>query len=480
MSSSPLNFPNTPRARCRAVALLSLAALGGCVSPPRSKVSSLPVELPQSWAARADAAGPFDAARWTDDFSDAQLESIVGEALARNFDLQSAEARLRAATASSISNRADIWPSASIAATGSKSRRSAAAGIQQTPTAETYGLNARVAWEIDLWGKIRNGYRADLADEQAAVGDYRAARLSIAASVARAWYDAIEAAQQYELELRILEAIRSGQQIVEENFESGIARALDVRLVRANVADSESSLEQRRRSRDAAIRSLETLLGRYPANEMAVAASLPSIDPAMPVGLPSELLLRRPDVIAAERRLAAAEQRKFEAGKARLPSIDLALTRGTSSSDVSEIFEYMERRIWSQSLNIAQTLFQGGRLKADHERAKALNDQALADYAAVVLTAVREVEDALAAQRSLQLDYAAQKVAADESVHAEALAWEEYGRGLSDITTALDAVRRSIESQRSLIQVSNQRLQSRIDLYLALGGGFELEPPAQG
>src|SRR5690606_13761793 len=120
----------------------------------------------------------------------------------------------------------------SLGASGSKSRRSSAAGIQQTPTAETYGLNARVAWEIDLWGKIRNGYRADIADEQAAIADHRAARLSIAASAARSWYDAIEAAQQYELERRILEAIRAGQRIVEENFESGIAGALDVRLVR--------------------------------------------------------------------------------------------------------------------------------------------------------------------------------------------------------------------------------------------------------
>lgn len=462
----------------RAAVFAVLAFLTGCVSSPERKLEELAISPPSAWSAMPEQVTAFEPQSWTDDFDDPQLERIVDEALAHNLDLEAAAARMDAALASAVSNRAGFWPSLNASGSGSKARRSSASGIQQTPTAETYGLSARFAWEIDLWGKLRNGYKAALADEEAAIADYLAARLSIAARTAKAWYAAIEAIQQLELETRSLDALESSAQIVEESFASGIAGALDVRLVRANLASARSTLEQRERVRDAAVRSLETLLGRYPANELEVATSLPDLEEVVPIGMPSELLLRRPDVIAAERRLAAAEQRKFEAGKARLPSIDLSLVRGTSDSNVENVFDFVERRIWSQSLNVAQPLFQGGRLAANHRRSRADYEQAVANYSLTVLNAFREVENALGEQDSFARDYAYLQVAAQESVQAEELAWEEYGRGLSDITTALESVRRSIAARRSLIQVSSQRIQSRIDLYLALGGGLNAELPA--
>jgi len=136
----------------------------------------------------------------------------------------------------------------------------------------------------------------------------------------------------------------------------------------------------------------------------------------------------------------------------------------------------MDFRVWSQSATFAQTLFQGGRLRANFRRSKANYEVALANYASSVLTAFREVENALGNQDSFERDYESQKIAAEESAAAEVLAWEEYGRGLTDITTALDAVRRNITAQRGLIGVSNQRIQSRIDLYLSLGGGLGYGP----
>jgi len=210
-----------------------------------------------------------------------------------------------------------------------------------------------------------------------------------------------------------------------------------------------------------------------------VAGKIPDVSGPVPAGLPSELLLRRPDVISVERTLAANEQRKFETSKARIPSINLTLSRGTSTRDLEDVFDIIDRRVWSQALNFSQVWFQGGRLRANFRRAKANYEQSLANYANTVLTAFREVEGALSNQSSFDRDYESQKIAAEESAAAETLAWEEYGRGLTDITTALDAVRRNITAQRSFIQVANQRVQARIDLYLALGGGFDLEPEAE-
>lgn len=464
-----------PKQQAATGALLALFALGlsACVSSPDSRLASLEAEVPVSWSEAWGGGETFESAGWTDDFGDPRLQAIIAESLEFNYDLRVAGARLDASLAGTTANRSDIWPTLNLSGSGNKSRRSSASGVSQTAYNESYGLNARFSWEIDLWGKLRNGYRAELADAEAAIADYEAARLSIAARVAKAWYAAVEANQQYELELRILDALSESSRIVEENFASGIARALDVRLIRANLASSKSSLEQRRRSRDAAIRNLETLLGRYPKNEIDVVSTFPELSEGIPAGLPSELLLRRPDIIAAERRLAAAEQRRFESSKARLPSIDLNLSRGTSVGELSDIFEIVEERIWSQSLGVAQTLFQGGRLKANYRRSRAQYEQNLASYAQTVLTAFREVENALSYQDSYAIDYEALKVAAFESVEAEKLAWDEYSSGLTDITTVLDSVRRSISAQRSYIQVANQRIQSRIDLYLALGGGFE-------
>lgn len=458
----------------RGIALAPLGLwLSACVSSPASRVAKLEVEVPDDWSATAEASDDYVGDAWLADLDDPRLMGIIEEALAYNHDLKAAAARLDAALATTVANRADFWPSLGVSGTGNRTRRSQASGVSQTSFNESFGLTARLNWEIDLWGKVRNGYRAELADAEAAWADYQAAKLSLTARVAKAWYAAVEANEQFELEKRILEALTESSQIVEENFASGIAGALDVRLIRANLASSKSSLEQRRRTKDATTRTLETLLGRYPKSEIEIATGFPEIPVGIEAGLPSDLLLRRPDVLAAERRLAAAEQRKFETSKARLPSFDLSLSRGTSASEVDGIFEFIENRIWSQSLTIAQTLFQGGRLRANYQRSKAQYEQSVETYAQTVLTAFREVEIALANQDSYAADYEALKVAAEESVEAEKLAWEEYSSGLTDITTVLDSIRRSITAQRSYIQVANQRIQSRIDLYLALGGGME-------
>ena len=422
--------------------------------------------------------GQFEPQSWMDDLADPKLEAVMAEAMQHNFGILAAEARLDAALAGTIASSASIWPTLSASLNKNESRRSSASGIQQTPVSKTYGLTGRFNWEIDLWGKLRNGHRADLADAQGAVADFEAARLMIAGRAAKAWYNLIEAEQQLALAKKILEAFESSVRIVEEGFARGIGSALDVRLVRANLASAASTHEQRLRARDAAVRTMEIILGRYPSGAYQAADAWPTIKSEVPAGLPSELLLRRPDVMSAERDLAAAQQRKFEAKKAMLPSLDLTLTRGTSDTSADNLLDLDARRVWSRVWNISQPLFQGRRLKANAERAEANHRLAVANFTSVAITAFKEVEDALSEQGSFSRDYELQKVATEESVAAEVLAWERYESGLADITTALDAVRRSIAAQRSLIQITNQRIQSRIDLYLALGGGFTTDTAA--
>lgn len=450
--------------------------LGGCVTSPDSQVDEIQIAVPEYWHADAHREN-FQPQTWMRDIADPQLEEILREALEHNFSLAVAQARLEASLAGSKSTQSAIWPTLDASGSFNESRRSSASGISQTPVSKTYGLNGRFNWEVDLWGKLRHAYRGGMADAEAAIADYQATRLSIAGRTAQAWYQAIAAQQLLDFADNTLETFRSSQRIVEEGFERGIGGALDVRLVRANVASAASDRETALRTHEAAVRNLEQLLGRYPANELKIAATWPEINPSIPTGLPSELLLRRPDLLAAERELAAAEQRKFEAKKAMLPNLSLTLNRGTSATDFNDLFDFDRAKVWSRIWSLSLPIFQGGRLKANSARAQALHRQAVANYTEVALTAFREVENALSAQSSYQRDYALQRIATEESVAAEKLAWEQYENGLTDITTVLDSVRRAIAAQRSLIQVTNQRIQSRIDLYLALGGGFEVDYP---
>jgi outer membrane protein, multidrug efflux system len=474
------DFSGPPRAVLTSLGLASscLFLLTGCVSSPESQSEALEIEVPAQWQSAATGA-EFVPQRWMQDFNDPQLERIMREALEHNFSLMAAQARLDAQLAGTEVGQAEIWPTLGISAAKSDARRNAAAGVQQTPVARTYSASGRFNWEIDLWGKLRNGYRGDLADAEAAAADFEATRLSIAGRTAQAWYSAIEAQQIVGLAQRTLEAFLSNQRIVEEGFERGIGGALEVRLIRANVAAARSAYEAAERSRLNALRNLEVLLGRYPAAEIELAADWPEIDATVPAGLPSELLLRRPDVMSAERALAGAQQRKYEAKKALLPNLEITLTRGTNSTDIAEVLDLDSRRVWSRVWSVSQPLFQGGRLRANLARNEALERQAVASYTQAVLVAFSEVENSLSEQASFARDYEAQRIAEVESVAAEELAWERYESGLADITTALDADRRSINAQRSLIQVTNRRIQSRINLYLALGGGFTFDPPAE-
>jgi NodT family efflux transporter outer membrane factor (OMF) lipoprotein len=453
---------------------------GGCLSSPEAQTETLEVTVPAQWEAAASGEA-FEPQAWVEDFSDPQLEALLEEALAHNFSLMAAAARRDAAVAGTVAARSSLWPTLGLEGSYNESSRQVGVdgGTSNDINTTSYGLSGRFAWEIDLWGRLRNGYRADLADAEAAQAEFEATRLSIAANTARAWYTAVEARLLLELAEQTLEAFLENERTVEEGFERGIGGALEVRLVRANVASARSAVEGTQRNLADALRAVELLLGRYPAAEIAVARTWPELTATVPAGLPTDLLLRRPDVVAAERNLAASQQRSYEARKAMLPNLTLSLSGGTSAASLGDITDLDAAQVWSQVWSLSQPLFQGGRLRAEAERNEALERQAVANYTQAVLVAFGEVEDTLDEQASYARDHAMTRLAAEESIEAGNLAWERYEAGLADIITALDADRRSINAQQALIQVTHRRIQSRINLYLALGGGFlSDDPPA--
>jgi NodT family efflux transporter outer membrane factor (OMF) lipoprotein len=453
----------------RSFLLFALLTLGACAvqSPPVREAA--PVELPEAWRGTPDGSPLVP---WLSDFGSAALDQLVGEAVANNFDLQAAAARLAAARADARIAGADRLPAvdASFAASRAKRTPSDRTGFSGRTT-DAFRLTGELSWEADLWNRLASRTRAAIADAEADAWDYQAGRLSLAASVSRRWFDAIEALQQLRLAEQTVESFQRSLTITEERYRRGIGSALDVRLARNNLANAEGNRQRRTREQRALLRTIETLLGRYPDTALAVPGVLPQPADKVPAGLPLDLLRRRPDVLAAERRLLAAEQRHLDARRNRLPSVALTASGGTASEELRDLID-LDFLIWSIAGSLAQPIFQGGRLEAERDRAAARQQAAYFDYAQQLILALEEVETALDGDDYLAEQQSALAVSAKEAAAAEDLALDEYQRGLTEIITLLEAQRRAFNAQSALLSVSNERLQNRINLYLALGGDF--------
>ncbi len=378
--------------------------------------------------------------------------------------MKATKTRVHTAGARSRIAGAPLLPAVEIAADAS--RRDSGTSI-----GNSFSLSGTVSWEADLWDRLGNSARAAIYNEKAVLADYRAASLSLAAEVALGWFATIEAHQQEELSIRTGVSFRLALNIIEERYRLGLNSALDVRMARTEVAAADNDVVRSRRDRDALKRRLDVLIGRYPSAEIKAVEHLPHIKNSVPSGLPSELLLRRPDLLAAEFRLSAAGEDLQEAGKNRLPSIRLTATGGLGSSGLGDLLDW-DNLIWNLMAGVTQPLFQGGRLKAEEALARSEHAGEWEDYAQAVLVAFREVETALAAEVLYDEQQTFLEEASEESAMAAELALSQYAKGLTDVTTLLQAQRRAFNAKSTSLRTERERLDNRIDLYLALGGDF--------
>jgi NodT family efflux transporter outer membrane factor (OMF) lipoprotein len=344
-------------------------------------------------------------------------------------------------------------------------------------TNSNFGVALEAAWEVDLWGRVRDGAEAALADAEAQVQSDRALRVSLAAQVAKAWLAVAESNEQVGLAGQAVKSREESTTLVRERFERAIAEdggsAAQVRLSETELATAKSDLERRRGERERALRQLELLLGRYPSGGVAGAARLPKLPPVPPAGLPSELLLRRPDLLEAERRLAAAGRRADQSAKALYPSIRLTGGLGTATDQLEKILS-SSAGIWSLGGSLTQPIFQGGRLRGGVERADAEEREAVANLQRVVLDAFGEVEQALVTEIHLRRQEQEIARAVELSRDAATRANEEFRNGTGGVLTYLAAQNREIEAAASLVAVRGLLLANRVNLHLALGGDVVL------
>jgi multidrug efflux system outer membrane protein len=455
----------------RLAAIVSLAAFSGCASAP-DRTDAPEIATPATWSTEGTS-NHTTAQAWLQDFNQPRLQALVDEALQHNADLRRAAARLSQSAAEARIAGAERMPSANLGL-GGRRQQISTFGPQSTGGVrfENYELNLNLSWEIDLWGQLRDRSSAALAELQASEAEFIGARLSLAAQVTKRWFNCIEAQQQVSLSAKTARSYRENLNTIEARFKRGLSQGLDLRRIRSLSANAAAEVEVRRRALDRATRSLERLLGRYPTAALNAEYLLPQLPSAIPAGLPAELLTRRPDLVAAERRLAAADKTWQRTRKDRLPAIRLTASGGSASQDFNNLLN-RDFSVWSLAGNLSQPLFQGGRIRAGIDRAASLREQAAAHYHDSALQAFLEVETTLAAEAFLRREYKQVSLAAEEASAAETLAWQRYRHGTSDFINTLDAQRTAARARSNLLALRNRLLQNRVDLYLALGGPFQ-------
>ena len=450
----------------------SVALTTGCVlkSPPDTaalKAEALPaVQVPTAWTATAT--GSVAAAdNWLSAFADAQLSAAVAEAIAHNADLRVGAARVEQALLHAKLAGARLLPSVDVLARGGGKMSGDNSGLT--------GAALTVGWEVDLWGRVRYGRAAARADAAATQADFEFARQSIAARVANSWFLAIEASLQAELARRTIRDAEALVSLAQDRVRVGVGNEEEVYVTRANVGTYRDSLRQIELAREQAIRALESLLGRYPSGAAAVTPQLPAQPADVPAGLPSELLERRPDVVAAERRVAAAFNRVGEAKAARLPVIGLTTGVSSISSDLF-VLQSRDNPIWNFGANLLAPIYRGGALKTQVEIRTAEQKEAIAGYAAVGLQAFNEVEAALSAEFAARdrEQILAQTLA--DNRRALEIVQAQFTVGSTDLRFVTQRQLASLATESALIRVQVEQRVQRVNLHLALGGSFGPPP----
>jgi len=469
------------------IAALSCVVLASCTVGPEYKRPAEPV--PQAFKEQGPwrEAVPQDAVAkgsWWEVFGDPGLNEIEQKARAGNLQLKQAQARVEQARA--VAGIADSYFYPTIDLSVNAARAGVSGNRPDQPSklpgnvayvTNAYRVPLYASYELDIWGKVRNQSKAATARAEASLAQYYTILLTLEGEVARVYF----LLRANDAELVILKGgIASRERALElvlARQRGGLASKLDVLRAQTEVATTQAEYEGTTRRRADLENALAVLLGQTPeAFSLAMQAIAPIVPPRVPIGLPSDLLERRPDVAEAERLLIARNAEIGVAKAAYFPSIKLIGGIGYESNELQTLLN-RDSMIWALGASLAQPVFDGGRISANVQRVEAAYKENLAAYQERLLVAFGEVESALAGLRILQLQAEAQARAVDSAEEATRLATVRYKSGLVEFLDVLDAQRTSLQAQRQLVLVQSQQLTTTIGLIKAIGGGWEERVP---
>ncbi len=449
------------------------ALLAGCrtkspPSPAEIQQQALPnIALTNAWKAGGNTNLIQD--NWLATFNDEQLNALVREALTNNPDLRVSAARVEQAEQYVELAKAALRPQLNIAGTGGFK-----GGGGSDVSSALQGIMLAASWEPDLWARMRYSRNAAQATYASAQADFQFARQSLAATTAKSWFTASETWLQMQLAADMVKSSESLATLAEQRQQVGAGSEQDVALARANLGTFQDTAKQVGLAHQQALRALELLLGRYPSAELAAHESLPPLPGPVPVGMPLESLERRPDMIAAERRVAAAFNRVGEAKAARLPRIVLNASISAIDSDVIQLKSDYQNPVGGFGGRLVAPIYTGGALTAQVQIRTLEQKEAVAQYAAMALRAIGDVENALAAGQNLaERAQLLDQTIADQQ-RALDLAQTSYRVGRIDLRSVQQQQLNVYAARLAGLRVQSEQLSQRANLHLVLGGSFEM------
>ncbi len=467
--------------KVRLVIASTAALLVACSRPVQLPVHQFDVPVPDEWQGGPveDSAPPEE---WWTYFGDPGLDTAVRRAFACSQNLQAAAARIEIAALDSHIASTRKWPDLSIGADRIRQRQNFVGlpfpGFADRVLSNTFsnaGLSFNVAWEADLWNRLGSERLAAEATAAAREADRAVARLSLSGQVAKAWFAAIEAQEQISLARAVVLHLETVLERTRERYRFGSRPSVDVLVAHRDIEQAEAAVHERERVRAMLVRQLEVLTCEYPAGEMTLTPTLPAMPPQVPAGLPSDLVTRRPDLLSAEQALLSADARIVQASASLKPSFALTSGLGTSSNTLLDLLN-PSLQVWNYGLAFAQPLFNRGRLKAGVKITEAQAEEAAARYEGLLWTAYLEVESALASEATLRDQEDELRASRRTTNEAVRLAKERYRAGMGDVFSILALQRSVLETDIAILGLRRVAIDNRVDLHLALGGGFDANP----
>jgi NodT family efflux transporter outer membrane factor (OMF) lipoprotein len=474
--------PASVRRRLRGCTLLAgLLALAACEVGPDYERPSAPTPVAYKESEGWKPIEPRDAANrgpWWSVYNDPTLNDLEAQIDISNQNLKAAEAAFREARAIVVEARAGLFPTLSVGASAQRSGQgpgssSSGTGVSRSGREQNqFTLNTSASWELDLWGRIRRIVESDVASAQASAGDLAAARLSAQGTLANDYLQLRVADELKRLLDATVTAFDRALSITESRYRQGVAGRSDVASARAQVESTRSQALNVGVQRAAFEHAIAVLIGKPPAELTIAPAPVALVVPVMPTGLPSTLLERRPDIAAAERRVAAANAQIGAAIAAYYPTVTLSASYGIASSMLDTLFR-ASNAVWSFGSTVSETVFDAGLRGAQVDAARAFYDVNVADYRQVVLIAFQQVEDALAALRILEQQAEVQNAAVAASEEAERLIFNQYTAGTVAYTNVITAQTTALGNEEGALTILQNRLVASSNLIQALGGGWD-------
>ncbi|ABC37082.1 efflux transporter outer membrane subunit [Burkholderia thailandensis] len=474
--------PRARRALSAAVAAAAAVLLAGCaVGPdyhrPDAAIPAAYKEAPPGWKV-AQPADRADRGPWWSIYDDPQLNALVDKLNASNQTVAQYAAAYRQARALVAQARASYFPTLGLTASESRASSALSSGTTTRTIGNTYNVGLDASWEPDLWGKVSRTVGAQKAGEAAAAADLANARLSAQATLAQTYFQLRAADATQKLLDDTVASYQKSLQLTQNQYAQGVAARSDVIQAQTQLQSAQAAAIDNGIARAQYEHAIATLVGEPASTFSLPPMPLTAEPPAMPIDVPSAILERRPDVAAAERRAAAANEQIGVAIAAFFPTLTLSASGGFQSSVWSQLFT-LPARFWSVGPQLAATLFDAGLRAAQTEAARATYDQDVAAYRAAVLSAFQDVEDNLASQRILEQEIAVQRQAVESARHALDITLNQYKAGTVAYLNVLTAQTTAFSAQQKLSTISGQRMVSSVGLVKALGGGWDVSQIAR-